>query len=112
MPPGPDAPARPTTGRERVLSHAPAHGGARDGVQGRGAHPPSTPGQVRSTAEKCGASTRRGTPCRCKPEPGKARCRLHGGKSTGPTSPEGRERIAEFQRRRWEAHRAKKAKSI
>ncbi len=51
---------------------------------------------------KCGARTRAGSPCRCKPEPGKARCKLHGGKSTGPKSAEGRARIsaAQIARRR------------
>jgi len=49
----------------------------------------------------CGAKTRKGTPCRNKSEPGKRRCKFHGGKSTGPRTPEGRARIAEAQRRRW-----------
>lgn len=51
--------------------------------------------------QKCGALTRKGTQCRCKPLPGKQRCKFHGGASTGPKTPEGRERIAEAQRRRW-----------
>lgn len=50
----------------------------------------------------CGAKTRKGTPCRCMSEPGKRRCKFHGGKSTGPKTPEGIERIREAQRRRWE----------
>lgn len=49
----------------------------------------------------CGAKTRKGTPCRCKSEPGKRRCKFHGGMSTGPKTAEGRQRIAEAQRRRW-----------
>ncbi|MCR9061933.1 MAG: helix-turn-helix domain-containing protein [Rhodobacteraceae bacterium] len=49
----------------------------------------------------CGAKTRRGTPCRAKSEPGRRRCRFHGGKSTGPRTPEGKARVAEAQRRRW-----------
>jgi transcriptional regulator with XRE-family HTH domain len=49
----------------------------------------------------CGAKTRKGTPCRCKSEPGKRRCKFHGGKSTGPKTQAGRDRIAEAQRRRW-----------
>ena len=53
----------------------------------------------------CGAKTRAGTPCRMTVETGKARCRLHGGKSTGPRSPEGKERVAEAQRRRWAQYR-------
>lgn len=36
----------------------------------------------------CGAQTKRGTPCRCIALPN-GRCRLHGGKSTGPKSAEG-----------------------
>ncbi len=50
----------------------------------------------------CGAKTRAGHPCGQKSEPGKRRCKWHGGKSTGPRTPEGRERIAEAQRRRWQ----------
>nr|WP_105514975.1 HGGxSTG domain-containing protein [Defluviimonas denitrificans] len=49
----------------------------------------------------CGAKTRAGTPCRAQSEPGRSRCRLHGGKSTGPKTEAGRVRIASAQRRRW-----------
>lgn len=49
----------------------------------------------------CGAKTRKGAPCRMKSEPGKRRCKFHGGKSTGARTPEGIERIREAQRRRW-----------
>ena len=48
--------------------------------------------RVRNTpllGEKCEARTRRGTPCQCKAM-SNGRCRLHGGLSTGPTTPEGR----------------------
>jgi hypothetical protein len=41
---------------------------------------------------RCGAKTRRGTACRC-PAMRNGRCRLHGGRSTGPTTWEGIERI-------------------
>lgn len=51
-------------------------------------------------------TTRKGTPCRNKSEPGRKRCKFHGGKSTGPKSVEGRERIAEAQRMRWARWRA------
>lgn len=34
--------------------------------------------------ERCGAKKRDGTPCQSWPVKGKTRCRLHGGKSTGP----------------------------
>jgi hypothetical protein len=43
----------------------------------------------------CGAMTRKATPCRNLSEPGRKRCKFHGGKSTGPRTAEGRERIAE-----------------
>lgn len=49
----------------------------------------------------CGAKTRKGTACRCLCEPGKRRCRFHGGLSTGPKTRAGRIRIADAQRRRW-----------
>jgi transcriptional regulator with XRE-family HTH domain len=54
----------------------------------------------------CGAKTRKGTPCRCQSEPGKRRCKFHGGMSTGARTPEGKARIAEAQRRRWAKWRA------
>jgi hypothetical protein len=41
---------------------------------------------------RCGAKTRPGTPCR-RPVMQNGRCRLHGGLSTGPKTPEGRHRI-------------------
>jgi hypothetical protein len=41
---------------------------------------------------RCGAKTRTGTPCR-RPAMPNGRCRLHGGLSTGPRTPEGRRRI-------------------
>jgi hypothetical protein len=50
--------------------------------------------------QQCGARTRKGAPCRAKALPGKTRCKFHGGASTGPRTPEGRERISEAQRRR------------
>jgi hypothetical protein len=46
-----------------------------------------------STAPRCGAKTRRGTPCRGPKVRNRTRCRLHGGLSTGPKTPEGIERI-------------------
>lgn len=57
---------------------------------------------------RCNAKTRKGTPCRCRSEPGKARCKFHGGMSTGPKTPEGRARISEAQRARWLSYRASK----
>jgi hypothetical protein len=58
----------------------------------------------------CGAKTRRGSPCQAralwdheKDSAKNGRCRLHGGLSTGPTSPEGRQRSLEA------LHRGRKA---
>lgn len=57
---------------------------------------------TRGPRPACGAITRTGAPCRRKVVPGKARCPNHGGLSTGPRTEEGRRRIAEAQRRRWQ----------
>lgn len=57
---------------------------------------------------RCNAKTRKGTPCRMKSEPGKMRCKFHGGMSTGARTPEGLERIREAQRRRWARWRAER----
>lgn len=43
---------------------------------------------------RCEARTRKGTACQKPPLRGKNRCRLHGGLSTGPKTPESRARIA------------------
>jgi hypothetical protein len=45
--------------------------------------------------------------CQCKPL-ATGLCKFHGGKSTGPRTPEGRARIAEVQRRRWASWRGEK----
>lgn len=50
-----------------------------------------TPGNW-DNAPRCGAKTRAGTPCRAAAMKN-GRCRLHGGKSTGPKTAEGIERI-------------------
>nr|WP_274654489.1 HGGxSTG domain-containing protein [Halocynthiibacter sp. C4] len=55
----------------------------------------------------CGAKTRTGTPCKRKSEVGRQRCSLHGGKSTGPKTTEGRKRISEAQKERWRRRRNK-----
>ena len=57
----------------------------------------------------CGARTRAGGCCQVRAEPGRARCRFHGGKSTGPKTEAGRNRIAEAQRQRWRARRSEVA---
>lgn len=43
--------------------------------------------------ERCGARNRRGEPCRLYPLKGATRCKLHGGRSTGAKTPEGRKRV-------------------
>lgn len=58
---------------------------------------------------RCNALTRKGTSCRNMSEPGKRRCKFHGGLSTGPKTREGREQIADAQRRRWATTKAQRA---
>ena len=60
----------------------------------------------------CGATTRKGKPCLNLSEPGKLRCKFHGGKSTGPRTGIGREKIAEAQRRRWAKWRAQRGSAV
>lgn len=53
----------------------------------------------------CGAHARStGKPCQAPPR-ANGRCKLHGGKSTGPRTPEGKARVAAANRRRWAARR-------
>ena len=65
------------------------------------------------TAPRCGAKTRRGTPCQCPGMRTNGRCRVHGGLSTGPKTPEGLERIRQSRTKhgiysqKWKAQRAK-----
>src|SRR5262245_9673548 len=47
---------------------------------------------------RCGARTRQGRTCMAPAIKGKRRCRMHGGKSTGPRTPEGLKRS---RRARW-----------
>lgn len=50
---------------------------------------------VRTQRLTCGATRHRDRqPCQAKSEPGKRRCRFHGGRSTGPRTPEGKARCA------------------
>nr|WP_290689803.1 MULTISPECIES: HGGxSTG domain-containing protein [unclassified Haematobacter] len=70
----------------------------------------SGPPKARTTSQpRCGARTRKGTSCACKPQPGKARCKFHGGLSTGARTPEGLDRIRDAQRQRWIRWRRDKA---
>jgi hypothetical protein len=50
-----------------------------------------------NNAPRCGAKTRSGTPCRA-PAMANGRCRMHGGKSTGPRTPEG---LARSRKANW-----------
>jgi hypothetical protein len=50
-----------------------------------------------STAPRCGAKTRQGKACQA-PAMHNGRCRMHGGASTGPRTPEG---LARSRRARW-----------
>ena len=61
---------------------------------------------------RCGAKTRSGVPCAKFPMEGKRRCRLHGGLSTGPKTPEGRAAIsaANTKHGRYKNWRGKRAK--
>jgi len=63
--------------------------------------------------KRCGARARSrgGAPCQCKVVPGRTRCKLHGGMSTGPKTPEGRARTTEGSRRYHAERRAATAGS-
>lgn len=55
---------------------------------------------------RCLAKTRKGTPCKIRLEVfkcknGNLRCRFHGGLSTGPRTPEGKERALKALRDGW-----------
>jgi hypothetical protein len=68
--------------KNEVIPHDKRHGWLRNG---------NRPGDF-SKAARCGARNRRGASCQC-PAMANGRCRLHGGLSTGPRTPEGIERI-------------------
>jgi hypothetical protein len=67
-------------------------------VQRRGRLKNDNPAGDFSAARRCGAMTRRQTPCGQPAMWNRRRCRLHGGKSTGPRTPAGLERS---RRARW-----------
>jgi hypothetical protein len=54
---------------------------------------PSRPNPNLLAARRCGARTRAGCPCQAPAIRGKLRCRMHGGRSTGPRTPEGLARL-------------------
>ena len=51
---------------------------------------------------RCGAKTRKGGKCKNPVITGKTKCKFHGGSSTGPKTVEGRKRISEAQKKRWQ----------
>jgi hypothetical protein len=64
------------------------------------------------TMQSCGARTRRGTSCAMRNVFANGRCIWHGGKSTGPRTPEGRKRVSEAQKKRWARWRAENPKIL
>lgn len=60
----------------------------------------------------CGAQTRIGAICQNRVVPGMQKCRLHGGKSTGPKTLAGKKRIGDAQRLRWTLYRILKSKAV
>lgn len=61
-----------------------------------------------ATAPRCAARSRAGQPCRRPAMRGRKRCNLHGGRSRGPTTAEGRERCRQA---RWK-HGARGAEML
>ena len=55
---------------------------------------------------RCLAKTRRGTPCQNPAIKGPGRCKLHGGRSTGPRTPEGKARAAKAHTKHGRSSRA------
>lgn len=85
------------------MRHGPQRAITRRGVLKHG----NTPGDP-STAPRCGARTRRGTPCQGPAVHGKRRCRMHGGLSPGP--PKGSQNALKHGRRSAAAVAARKAR--
>ncbi len=66
------------------------------------------PDLVLTFPSSCKAKTRACQPCKNRPIPGKMRCRLHGGLSTGPKTAEGRARCRAAALESWERRRQEK----
>jgi hypothetical protein len=73
----------------------------------------NSPGNYLTPAPRCGAKTRGGTPCQG-PAMKNGRCRLHGGLSTGPKTPEGlsRSRVANWKHGKYSAEKVAMRKGI
>lgn len=87
--PSPDA-LRRLWRRHCDLSDAIAAAWAATGYQHPPPERPVMPEELRGLC--CGAKTRAGTPCKLTSIYRNGRCKLHGGLSTGPTTPEGKAR--------------------
>ena len=61
--------------------------------------------------QRCGAKTRAGTPCQNPACAGKARCRMHGGKSTGAKTAEGRAKLSALHLKHGRSTTAAKAET-
>ena len=61
--------------------------------------------------QKCEARTRRGTPCRRPGNKINGRCKLHGGRSTGPTTDEGIARLAKSKTTHGRTTKAERVKA-
>ena len=81
------------------------------------ADPPPQAGKRRGNpnlhlAPRCGARTRAGCPCQAPAIRGKRRCRMHGGRSTGPRTPEGKQRVREARLTRGATGAARRASNL
>ncbi len=72
----------------------------------------------RPDRQRCDARCRDGHACKApavwdaeRDRPVNGRCKLHGGLSTGPKTPEGKRRCAEGRRARWAARQAEREKT-
>jgi hypothetical protein len=82
--------------RWRKYSRMHAHIAAAWAARGYQYPPPRYPAMPDDLAQlACGAKTRAGTPCKLTALHACGRCKLHGGKSTGPKSEAGRRQAAE-----------------
>lgn len=97
--------ARPgiTSGIARARAGAYESGGAKSLPAWSGEYLARLDSRKATARVICGAKRHRdGKPCQAKSEPGKRRCRFHGGRSTGPRTPEGKARalanLRQFQR--------------
>jgi len=93
---GPMQPAAALGPAHRIDPVAPRPGAPRDGPRGwRRGNPRGNPDL--KLAPRCGARARTtGCPC-CAPAMANGRCRMHGGRSTGPRTPEGMARMTAAQ---------------